>query len=152
MALGADLLDCFRGHFNPVATCTLGAVERCVGAGEGLIDSRIRRIDGGNADADCDAKLAVTYGNRCLGNFFAQALGKSGGRVQIGAGEQYGEFLAANPAGRILSPQLIAQYPGKNTECRITGRMPVRVVDALEVVDAEYQYGGCLLRVTMESG
>jgi len=94
----------------------------------------------GDAKGDGDAH------DRVLGEHLDDAraspdpLGDTAGLLRRGAAEQDGELLAAEPADEIGLADLLTHLRGERPEHRVTGEVPVRVVDVLEVVDVGEQH------------
>ena len=92
----------------------------------------------GDADRDRDRQVRVALDREALAlDERAQLLGQDGAFVDVGLGEDQHEFLAAVPADHVGRPQVRAERLGDAAQDHVAGRMAVRVVDGLEVVDVD---------------
>ena len=81
---------------------------------------------------------------------FAHPLGEVHGVLDLGAGEEQHELLAAIPSNAIDLARLLPQNVGKLLEHFVAGLMPVRVVHALELVEiAHHEREGLLQALRM---
>src|SRR5216684_2665581 len=103
---------------DAVAAAALGLVEGVVGGG-----------------AAVNAGVAGLAGDGELGEPLADPLGDLEGLGGCGAGEQQGEFLAAEPAAQVEVAQQVPHGGGDRGEHGVSGEVAVSVVDGFEVVD-----------------
>ena len=61
------------------------------------------------------------------------------GIVQVAVGEHERELVAADPEPAVPSPHVAGQDPGGRDEQRVARRVPLRVVELLQVVDVDVQ-------------
>lgn len=57
-----------------------------------------------------------------------------------------GEFVATEPRDCVASGDAAAQSPGRQFQQAVSGRMPERVVDVLEAVEADQEHGDASVR------
>jgi hypothetical protein len=93
--------------------------------------------EAGHADGDRDRHVGARQGE--LGDRRPDALGDPEGGGDLGLGQQDRELLAAVAPGEVLSPHHAAQRGADARQHLVTRRMPVLVVDLLEVVEVEQQ-------------
>ena len=91
----------------------------------------------GHASAECDEHLVVAMQEELLGEFALQSGQRLDGIFQVGFGEQNDEFLPAVTGDGILRALRFAADLGQVNQCGITGIVPHRVVQLLEIVDVE---------------
>ena len=89
-----------------------------------------------DADTDLERQLADGEGHTQRS---VQPLGEERGLVRT-AGTENREFVAAEPRERLAGSYLFVQSGCDGLQQRIPGLVPERVVDLLEVVDAEEQH------------
>ena len=65
----------------------------------------------------------------------ADPLGHGDGAVELRAGQEHGELLAAHARRRVDPAQVAAQQLGERPQRLVAGGVPAAVVDALEVVE-----------------
>ena len=70
-----------------------------------------------------------------------EPLGDDRAAVRVGLRQQHHELLAALPERHVDLAQPDPQPPGELAQHGVPGRVPVRVVDLLEVVQVEHQHG-----------
>ena len=70
----------------------------------------------------------------------ADALGHHHPERGRAVGQDHRELLAAEARHRVHRPDAVAQREGDRLQDDVAGRMAVRVVDALEVVDVDHQH------------
>ena len=70
----------------------------------------------------------------------ADLVGPLAGAARVQFGHDHGELLAAVATGDVLAAHLGLDQPAHLGEQRVTGRMAVGVVEALEMVHVEHQH------------
>ena len=127
-----------RAAVTPLA---LGLIQRGVGLGAQRVGpARCRRFPSPGpyrADADTDLDAGV-------GEAAAQAARERAGAARVGVRQKQRELVAPDSVGAISRPRL-AQDLGDVPEHRVAVRMPVAVVDELEVVDIQHDQGQRIL-------
>ena len=97
--------------------------------------------DAGDADGDRDrGREAGERGPHGK----AQALGHRQRLVAVGAGQEHGELLAAEPRGDVGAARGLAQHVGEAPQHLVARLVAERVVDALEVVEVAHQQGAAV--------
>ena len=110
-----------------VAALALGLIQRGVGLGAQRVGV-LAGPQGAHADAHLDAGV---------GEAAAQPARQRAGAIGVGVRQQQRELVAPDPVGAIPGPGL-AQHLGHAPEHRVAVRMPVMVVDELEVIDIQH--------------
>nr|WP_228430773.1 hypothetical protein [Baekduia soli] len=119
----------------------LGHVHRDVGAAHERLDVGAVVGPGRDADAGLDAErdpLDLDGGGELDEQPPRQLHGMVGG---VGAPEDDGELVTAQPRDEVLGPDAAAQALGDLAEQQVAVHVPERVVDLLEVVEVEQHHG-----------
>src|ERR671937_476798 len=110
----------------------LRAVERAVGGANQEL-RRITRAQHGDAEARRDRPVGAVNVD-ALREIVAEMLRERGGAVDVGAGEDDREFLAADPRRQIRLTHAAADDIGGRAEHVVADLVAVAVVDLLEMV------------------
>ena len=114
---------------DAVSPGRLGAVE----SGVRPFDNAFRRIAVGGV-----GRAAADRDRRLLLGRLANPLGKQRGPVEVGAGQNHGEFLAAVTHHNVGFPRDGIEQPGDGLQHVVPFEMPMFVVDRLEMIDVEH--------------
>src|SRR5690349_7091901 len=68
-----------------------------------------------------------------------EAFGDLDGLCRIRAGQQYGEFLTAEPPDDVRVPDLLPELGGQALQNLVAGQVTMAVVHPLEVIDINQQ-------------
>ena len=79
----------------------------------------------------------VEAGRRQIGRLAAESLGQLHRAVEVGAGQQDGELVAAQPRDQVAGPHAAGEQRGDLSQRLVAAGVAVAVVDLLEVVDVE---------------
>ena len=128
-------------HREAVAAAFLGLVARDLGLHEQLVGRELRlRLDLADADRDRRAHLALAaHGEDLSARRLDEGLRRSFGVLQRGLRQDHAELVAAEAPDDVGLAQPRAQQRRDGAEQFVAGRVPVAVVDVLEVVDVDRQ-------------
>lgn len=116
----------------------LGLVERSIGSGEPWRAAHPALVEFGDAEAGGDLERRIMI-DRVRADRPAEPPRHDRGLLGTRLGKEQAEFLAAQPAQRIVGPRLIGAQFGEPADHQVADGVAVAVVDPLEVIDVEDQ-------------
>ena len=124
---------------NLIAAAFFRSVQLCVGSCDDLLKALIRVPRRRHANTDRHAN-----GSRTLLQWFSRSSGAQPfGNAQCVVGASHrqndGEFLASDPPDQVDLPQSGAQAVDDVQQSGVAYRMPVSIIDHLEVIDVNHQ-------------
>jgi hypothetical protein len=119
-------------HHDALAAASLGLVDGVV-CGDEVTEAAAGQAGDGYTDRDGDPHcLNPVPGGGELGDPLADALGDLEGLGGCGAGQQHGEFLAAEPAAQVAVAQQVPHGGGDRGEHGVPGEVAVVSLTALK--------------------
>ncbi len=126
------------GARDPALALALRAQQGGVAGREQLVGAH-RRLPLRDADRRGDAFAAGVRGQSA--QTLERPVGRRRGAVEVGVRQDHHELVAAVARDAVEGPELTHERADDLAQHRVTGRVPVLVVDDLEVVEVDQQAG-----------